>query len=265
MIGRKLAYIALIVSDVEATAVTLTRDFGLRRTNCAVGDSQRTVPVFGIGATAVALFPPADPFVSHEAKTGVHHMAFEVGDLTVAAATAASAGVPAAENESTKGLGGARRLMLSPQATVGVKTYLSEPLSVEPSRGGWVERIDHLGVAGADNDAAMDVFGRRLGCPLESTQTDMEVHIAVESFTSDKYGVVYHTRAPEPRAAVAGWAAPPPQRVPGPGHPEARSWPTGPSLWRHPARVGDSPPPRADQPRPRPPPREPPAPRWPPA
>ena len=198
MIGRKLAYIALIVSDVEVTAATLARDFGLRRTNCAVGDSQRTVPVFGVGATALALFPPGDPFVSHEAKTGVHHLAFEVGDLTVAAATAATAAVPAAESEPHKGLGGAGRLRLSPQATVGVKTYLSEPLSVEPSHGGWVERLDHLGVASADNDAALDVFGRRLGCPLESTQTDMEVHIAVESFTSDRYGVVYHTRAPEP-------------------------------------------------------------------
>jgi hypothetical protein len=156
------------------------------------------VPVFGVGATALALFPPADPFVSHEARTGVHHMAFEVEDLTVAASTAAMAGVPAAESEPHTGLGGARRLMLSTQATVGVRTYLSEPLSVEPSRGGWVERIDHLGVASADNDAALDVFGRRLGCPLESTQTDMEVHIAVESFTSDKYGVVYHTRASEP-------------------------------------------------------------------
>jgi D-glycero-D-manno-heptose 1,7-bisphosphate phosphatase len=58
--------------------------------------------------------------------------------------------------------------------------------------------LDHLGVASADHEAALDVFSRRLGCPLESTQTDMEVHIAVESFTSDKYGVVYHTRAPEP-------------------------------------------------------------------
>jgi catechol 2,3-dioxygenase-like lactoylglutathione lyase family enzyme len=151
-----------------------------------------------VGATALALFPPGDPFVSHDLKTGVHHMAFEVGDLTVAAATAATAGVPAAEYEPHMGLGAARRLLLSPQATVGVKTYLSEPLSVEPSRGGWVERIDHLGVASADNDAALDVFSRRLGCPLESTQTDMEVHIAVESFTSDRYGVVYHTRAPEP-------------------------------------------------------------------
>ena len=33
---------------------------------------------------------------------------------------------------------------------------------------------------------------------LESQQTDMEVEIAVESFTSDKYGVVYHTRPPRP-------------------------------------------------------------------
>ena len=44
----------------------------------------------------------------------------------------------------------------------------------------------------------MDVFCRRLGCPLESTQTDMEVQIALESFTSVRYGIVYHTRAPEP-------------------------------------------------------------------
>jgi catechol 2,3-dioxygenase-like lactoylglutathione lyase family enzyme len=198
VIGRSLAYLALIVSDVEATAATFARDFGLGRTNCAVGDTHRTVPVFRIGTTLVALFPPGDPFVSNESKTGVHHIAFEVEDLDEAATTVGAAGVPAAEHEPSRGLGGARRLMLSPQATVGVKTYLSEPLSVAPSRASWVERIDHLGVASADNDAAMDVFCRRLGCPLESSQTDMEVQIALESFTSDRYGVLYHTRAAEP-------------------------------------------------------------------
>jgi Glyoxalase/Bleomycin resistance protein/Dioxygenase superfamily len=198
MIGRKLAYIALIVSDVEATAATFARDFGLRRTDCAVGDTHRTAPVFGVGATALALFPPGDPFVGNASKTGVHHMAFAVEDLHGAMAIAAAAGVLPVEREPTIGLGGARRLRLSPEGTVGVETYLSEPLSVEPPRGGWVERLDHLGVASADNDAAIEVFCHRLGCPLESTQTDVEVHIAVESFTSDKYGVVYHTRAPEP-------------------------------------------------------------------
>ncbi len=198
MIGRKLAYIALIVSDVEATSATFAGDFGLRRTDCAVGNAHRTAPVFGVGATALALFPLGDPFVDKASKTGVHHMAFAVEDLHGAMATAAMAGLLPAGHEPSKGLGGARRLRLSPEETVGVETYLSEPLSVEPSRGGWVERIDHLGVASADNDAAIEVFCRRLGCPLESIQTDVEVQIAVESFTSDKYGVVYHTRAPEP-------------------------------------------------------------------
>jgi methylmalonyl-CoA epimerase len=57
-------------------------------------------------------------------------------------------------------------------------------------------------VASADNSAALDAFVTRLGCPLESTQTDMEVSIAVESFTSDKYGVVHHTRPPQPAGGL---------------------------------------------------------------
>ncbi len=53
-------------------------------------------------------------------------------------------------------------------------------------------------MASSDNEKATDVFSGRLGCPVESVQTDMEVRMAVESFTSDKYGVVYHNRPPEP-------------------------------------------------------------------
>jgi hypothetical protein len=50
-----------------------------------------------------------------------------------------------------------------------VRTYLSEPLPLETSRGGFVERIDHLGVASADNSAAVEAFATRLGCAIEST------------------------------------------------------------------------------------------------
>jgi methylmalonyl-CoA/ethylmalonyl-CoA epimerase len=32
---------------------------------------------------------------------------------------------------------------------------------------------------------------------VESSQTDLEVHTATESFTSDRYGVVYHNRPPQ--------------------------------------------------------------------
>jgi catechol 2,3-dioxygenase-like lactoylglutathione lyase family enzyme len=57
-------------------------------------------------------------------------------------------------------------------------------------------------VACADNEVAVDVFVRRLGFALESTQTDLEVQLALESFTSDKYGVIHHVRPPQPVAGL---------------------------------------------------------------
>ncbi len=191
MIGGTLAYASLVVSDVEAAAALLQRDFGLRRTDCAVGDSGRRTPVLSVGRSALALFAPGDPFVGGQMKPGIHHIALGVKD------PAAAGGIAVAEAEPSTGLNGTRRLLLSPEATAGVRTYLSEPLPLEPSRGGFVERIDHLGVASGDNNAAVETFSTRLGCAIESTQTDVEVHLAVESFTSDKYGVVYHPRPPE--------------------------------------------------------------------
>lgn len=197
VIGDTLAYVALVVSDVEAAATRFQRDFGLRRTDCGVGGSGRRVPVLSLGASALALFAPGDPFIGGQSKPGVHHIALGVSDPRNAASAAAAVGIPSAEPEPGDGLNGARRLLLSPEATLGVRTYVTEPLPLERAHGGFVERIDHLGVASADNQAAIDLFAARLGCPLESTQTDMEVQLAVESFTSDKYGVVYHARPPE--------------------------------------------------------------------
>lgn len=197
MIDAGLAYVALVVSDVEGAATLFQRDFGLRRTDCAAGETGRRAPVLSVGRSALALFAPGDPFVGGQAKPGIHHIALGVKD-PVAVATATAVGLGMADPEPRSGLNGARRLPLSPDATAGVRTYLSEPLGLEAARPGFVERIDHLGVASADNGAAIDAFCNRLGCPLESTQTDMEVQIAVESFTSDRYGAVYHARPPEP-------------------------------------------------------------------
>ena len=198
MISSNLAYVALVVTDVSATATVLSRDFGLPRTDCATGPDSRTAPVFAVGASAIALFAGDDPFLGGEARPGVHHIAMEVPDLDEAVRRAAGAGVPADEPAPCAGLQGTRRWRLAPAATCGVRTYLSEPLSLGRANHGWIERIDHLGVASRDNRAAIDTFVGRLGCVLESTQTDLEVQLAVESFTSDKYGVVYHTRPPQP-------------------------------------------------------------------
>lgn len=194
MTGR-LAYVALVVSDVEAAAGVFQRDFGLQRADCAAGQSGRMVPVLPVGQSALALFAPGDPFVDGETRPGIHHIALGVGDpLAAARAT----GIPVVEPALSEGLDGARRVLLSPRATAGVLTYLTEPLRLERASGGVVERIDHLGVASLDNRAAIEAFSKKLGCPLESRQTDLEVQIAVESFTSDKYGTVYHPRPPEP-------------------------------------------------------------------
>jgi methylmalonyl-CoA epimerase len=196
--GSRLAYVALVVADVERVAAALARDFGFRRVDCKAGDTGTTAPVFSVGNAALALFPPGDPFLGEDAKPGVHHIALAVPDLAAAAGAMSVAGIALDGRTPRPGLGGSRRLSLAAEATAGVRTYLTEPVHLEPSSPGWVERIDHVGVASADNAAAVEVFCGRLGFPLESTQTDLEVRISVESFTSDKYGVVYQSRAPEP-------------------------------------------------------------------
>lgn len=201
MLGNGLAYVAFVVTDVEATAATLVRDFDLHRTDCTVGDSQRTAPVLSVGESAFALFAPDDPFLGGPAKAGVHHIALQVDDFPAATAFVASKGLSDTTTPQV-GLGGTRRLLLHAPATAHVLAYLSEPLHVQPSPAGWVERIDHIGIASSDNTTAIDVFSHRLGYALESTQTDMEVQLAVESFTSDKYGVVYHTRPAQPIGGV---------------------------------------------------------------
>jgi catechol 2,3-dioxygenase-like lactoylglutathione lyase family enzyme len=123
----------------------------------------------------------------------VHHIALGVDDLDAAAARAgAASGAPA------PGLGGRRIRRLARESTTGVQVLLTERLELAPRADGPVERLDHVGVASTDVREDETVFCGKLGFAVESRQTDMEVSLAVESFTSDKYGVVYHTRAPQP-------------------------------------------------------------------
>jgi hypothetical protein len=88
-------------------------------------------------------------------------------------------------------------MLLDPDATGGIITWLSEPIDLpEPVRT-TVQRIDHIGVASDNNSNFLEVLSRRLGWPVESTQTDVEISQTSESFTSDKYGVIYRSRQPE--------------------------------------------------------------------
>lgn len=195
MLADQIAYVALASNDPAATCAVFERHFGLPRTE--FDSPQGSVPVFGLGRSALAVFPLGHPMLDGEAKPGVHHLALGVDDVDAAAERAAEAGVPPA-GAATAGLGGRKTLLLERAATVGVRTRLTERFDLEPNAGAAVERIDHLGVASSDVFEDERVFSGSLGFPFESRQTDMEVNMAVESFTSDKYGVVYHNRAPEP-------------------------------------------------------------------
>jgi methylmalonyl-CoA/ethylmalonyl-CoA epimerase len=199
MLGSELAYVALAVRDVEATAHVLDRHLQLGRADLDSGAGDR-VPVLSVGRSALALYPLGHAGIAGETRPGVHHIALGVRDLEAGIRAAREAQVPAGSTEV--GLGGRRRVALDERATAHVKTFLIEPLDLEPGQSPLIERLDHVGVASADNATGIDAWARRLGCPIESQQTDMEVMIPVESFTSDKHGVVYHSRAPIPVAGL---------------------------------------------------------------
>jgi catechol 2,3-dioxygenase-like lactoylglutathione lyase family enzyme len=189
MLADQIAYVALVANDPAAGV--FERHFGLPRHE--LSSAAGSVPVFALGRSALALFPPGHPLVDGETKPGVHHIALGVDNLDAAAASA-----PPADSATAPGLGGRRIRRLARDTTVGVRTVLTERLGLAPHAEGPVQRIDHIGVASTDVREDEAVFCGQLGFVVESRQTDMEVSIAVESFTSDKYGVVYHSRTPEP-------------------------------------------------------------------
>ncbi len=197
MISERLEYVALVSSDPAATMALLGTQLGLERHELA--GPAGPVPLYPLGRSALAVCEPGDPFVDGETRPGVHHVALGVRDVGESIEDIVALGLCAAGDVvRADGLAGRAAAKLPTTATCGVRTRVTESLELPSAQSPWIERIDHLGVASVDNRAADRVWGSRLGFEIESRQTDMEVSMAVESFTSDKYGVVYHTRAPEP-------------------------------------------------------------------
>ena len=184
----ELAYVALVVDDPQRSAALFEQDFGLPRQEFSCAGS--TVPVITIGASALALFRRADPFLGAAAHKGVHHLAIAAADPQAAAERTGLA----IDGSVSKGLDGNAQIALSPQATGGVRVRFTQSLQLSPASSDIVERIDHIGVASADNRAARTAFIDKLGCAYESQQTDSEVETIAENFTSDTYNYIFHTR-----------------------------------------------------------------------
>ena len=183
-----LAYVALVVDAPEQSAAVFEKDFGLPRTEFTCGRS--TVPVISVGASAMAFFQPGDPFLGPDARKGVHHIAIAASDPKAAAEASGMATVDGVH----QGLDGRAQIEMARDATGGVRVRFSEPLGLAAASSDMVERIDHIGVASADNHAARTAFIKKLGCVYESQQTDSEVETVSENFTSDTYDYIFHTR-----------------------------------------------------------------------
>jgi len=126
-----LAYVALVVDDIEGVAQTLSGAFGLTKTICPFPGSD-SLPVFRIGESAIALAPPGHPCVEGFEKPGVHHIALAVEDLAAAVKALDAAGLPLTAR-SRPSLGGQPRVGLDPAALAGVRTYFTQPLTLRPS------------------------------------------------------------------------------------------------------------------------------------
>ncbi|MDX1432478.1 MAG: VOC family protein [Gammaproteobacteria bacterium] len=190
MSAPELARVALAVNDVEQVVGVLTGVLGLPQREARTARGAR-VPLVGVGRTVLAIAPCGGELVADAERPGVHHIAIAAEDPSAAARAMGLAPAGA----TAVGLDDRLELELERGATCGVRVRLCEPAPAP----GWQRptfAIDHIGVASEDNARATEIFAGRLGAAVESTQTDIEVSTAIESFTSDRYGVIYHSRPP---------------------------------------------------------------------
>lgn len=197
--GSEVAYVAAVVKNPDHVAQMLERHLRLPRVPLRFDG--KVVPTLQVGETRLALFSGTSKAVGGDAKTGVHHIGVSVENP---AETAVECGLFTAKPTVEHSFNGGSRVAIPSAVTNGLLTYICEPLSGVAPVTEVVERIDHLGVVTDSNERSRAIFCEQLALEVESFQTDIEAEIPMESFTSNKYGVVYHTRAPRLRAGIKG-------------------------------------------------------------
>ena len=194
LIKNKLSYIAVSTRDVDALHNLFFNSLGLSYAPIQTPDGG-IINAYGVGETAVAVFPNGSSLLSKD-KPGVDHIAFS-SDYLINSAS------PLIEHpKPIPGLKNMDQILIPSKLTEDVNIRFTTDLGLQSQQTDFVERLDHIGIASKDNVSAEMIFTNKLGLKMESRQTDMEVRISVESFTSDKYGVVYNNRPPEPMGGL---------------------------------------------------------------
>ena len=191
-----VAYVAIVSRDFGCVESAFERQLGLVRATVEFKGSP--VAAYQVGETKIIVLPPDSPALPGPAKTNVHHLAIESADPL---ADAKASGLWHRPTETHASFDGGTRVFAPSTATSGVMLCYTTPLKVCDPVTAITQRIDHLGIVTDSRSAAQEEFCGG-GLPLESFQQDVEAELPLETFTSSKYGVVYHSRPPRPKAGV---------------------------------------------------------------
>jgi methylmalonyl-CoA/ethylmalonyl-CoA epimerase len=129
---KKIEHIGLAVKDLQTSIRYYEEVFGLKCYKIEkVEDQYVNTAFFMIGDTKLELLEsttPDGPIAKHVEKRGegMHHIAFEVDDISSALREAESRGIQLIDREPRKGAEGFNIAFLHPKSTQGVLTELCE-------------------------------------------------------------------------------------------------------------------------------------------
>ena len=188
----RLAYVALSTSDADSLSAFLSDDLGL--TSCSFPHPDGSLRLFAIGECCLCVVEQGHGFLGSPDRTGLDHLALNVSESDLLS-LATSLDLPATPIETVAG--DWKEVRVDRSATCGTAVRFCCNLDLQPTTSSRVERIDHIGIASADTANEEAFFHNHLGCRIESRQTDYETLVAMESFVSDRYGIVQRQRVPE--------------------------------------------------------------------
>ncbi len=145
---KKISHIAIVVPDLEEAMGFWVDTLGLRLQHVEyVPDQGVDVAFLPSGESEIELLEPVEPDSGvarymHKRGPGIHHICFEVEDITAVLARMRAAGVPLINEEPTIGTGGKKIAFIHPRGTGGVLVELYELTAEEPARR--LERLNDM-------------------------------------------------------------------------------------------------------------------------
>lgn len=130
---RKIEHVALAVSDLEAAIAHYTSVWGLALEHREVVEDQGVEEaMLRLGDSYLQLIAPLSPettvgrFIEKRGE-GLHHIAYEVGDVEDALGALRESGVDLIDEQPREGSRGTRVAFVNPKSNRGVLVELVEP------------------------------------------------------------------------------------------------------------------------------------------